>query len=91
VPTDTLRRVVLFLHGSLAFGRRGLTIMRITFLRLRTVREILIIIMLHLVNRITMHLLNPLLLLNAHGDELLNSSTFRLGVVVNLKGLKLLR
>jgi hypothetical protein len=41
VPTDTLRHVLLFLHGSLAFRRRGLRIMRITFLR--RVREILLL------------------------------------------------
>jgi hypothetical protein len=84
--------VVLFLHGSFALplGRRSLIIMRITFLSLRRVREILLLIMLHVVDRITMRLLNPLLLLNAHGDELLNSSAFSLGVVINLKSLKFL-
>jgi hypothetical protein len=92
VPTDTLRCVILFLHGSftLPLGRRSLRVMRITFLRLRRVREILLI-MLHVVDRITMRLLNPLLLLNAHGDELFNSPAFRLGVVINLKGIKFLR
>jgi hypothetical protein len=55
VPTDTLRHVVLFLHGSFSvpLGRRSLIIMRITFLRLGGVREILRIIMLHVVDRIT--------------------------------------
>jgi hypothetical protein len=93
VPIDTLRHVVLFLHGSFALplGRRSLIVMRIIFLRLRRVREILIIIILRVVDRISTRLLNLLLLLNAHGDELLNSSAFRLGVVVNLKSLKFLR
>jgi hypothetical protein len=92
VPTDTLRHVVVFLHGSFALplGGRSLIVMRITFLRLRRVREILLIIMLHMVDRITTRLLNPLLLLNAHDDELLNSPAFRLGVIVNLKSLKFL-
>jgi hypothetical protein len=73
VRTDTLRHVVLFLHGifALLLGRRSIIVMRITFLRPRRVREILIII-LHVVDRIIMRLLNPLLL-NAHGNELLNS------------------
>jgi hypothetical protein len=53
VLTDTLRGVVLFRHGSLAFGRRGLIIMRIIFLGQMRVREILLIIMLHVVDRIT--------------------------------------
>jgi hypothetical protein len=55
VLTNTLRHVILFLHRSFAlpFGRRGLRIMRITFLRLRRVRKILLIIMLHVVDRIT--------------------------------------
>jgi hypothetical protein len=93
VATDALRHVVLFLHGSfiLPLGRRSLIIMRMTFLRLRRVREILLIIMFHVVNRITTRLLNPLLLLNTHDNKLLNSSAFRLGVVVNLKSLKFLR
>jgi hypothetical protein len=88
VPTDTLRHVVLFFHGSFALplGRR-LIVIRITFLRLMRVREILIIIMVHMVDRITMRLLNHLLLLNAHGNELFNSPAFRLGVVFNLKSL----
>jgi hypothetical protein len=92
VPTDTLRYVVLFLHGSFALPlrRRSLIVMTITFLRLTRVREILLIIMLHVVDRITMCLLDPLLLLNAHGNELLNSPAFRLGVVVNIKSLKFL-
>jgi hypothetical protein len=78
MPTDTLRHVVLFLHGSFALplGRRSLISMRITFLRLRRVRKNLLLIMLHVVDRIT--------------TRLLNFSTFRLGVVVNLKSLKLL-
>jgi hypothetical protein len=90
VPTDTLRHVVMFLHGSFALRRRSLIVMRIDFLRLRRVREILLLIMLHVVDRMTTRLLNPLLLLNAHSNELLNSLTFRLGVVVNLKRLKFL-
>jgi hypothetical protein len=93
MPTDTLRHVILFLHGSFVspLGRRSLIVMRITFLRLWRVREILLLIMLHVVDKITMRLFNPLLLLNTHDDELLNSPAFRLGVVVNLKGLKFLR
>jgi hypothetical protein len=73
VRTDTLRHVVLFLHGifALLLGRRSLIVMRITFLRPRRVREILLIILLHVVDRIITRLLNPLLL-NAHGNELLN-------------------
>jgi hypothetical protein len=55
MPTNTLRHVVLFLHESFALplGRRSLIVMRITFLRLRRVREILLLIMLHVVDRIT--------------------------------------
>jgi hypothetical protein len=55
VPTNTLRHVVLFLHGSFALplGRRSLRVMRITFLRLRKVREILPIIVLRVVDKIT--------------------------------------
>jgi hypothetical protein len=55
VPTNTLRHVVLFLHGSfvLPLGRRSLRVMRITFLRLRKVREILPIIVLRVVDKIT--------------------------------------
>jgi hypothetical protein len=55
VPINTLRHVILFFHGSFAlpFGRRGLRIMRLTFLRLRSVREILLLIVLHVVDRIT--------------------------------------
>jgi hypothetical protein len=46
----------MFLHGSfvLLLGRRGLRIMRITFLRLRRVREILLHMVLHVVDGITM-------------------------------------
>jgi hypothetical protein len=65
--------------------------MRIIFLGLMRVREILLIIMLHVVDRITTRLLNPLILLNTYDNELLNSLAFRLGVVVNLIGLKFLR
>jgi hypothetical protein len=92
VPTDTLSHVVLFLHGSFALplGRRSLMIMIITFLRLRGVGEILLIIMLHVVDKITTRILNSLLFLNAHSNELLNSPVFRLGVIVNLKSLKFL-
>jgi hypothetical protein len=92
VPTDTLRHVVLFFYGSFALplGRRSLRVMRITFLRLRRVRKILLIIMLHVVDRITTRLLNPLLLMYAHDDEFFNSLAFRLGVIVNLKSLKFL-
>jgi hypothetical protein len=46
--------------------------------------------MLHMVDKITTCILNSLLLMNAHSNELLNSSVFRLGVVVNLKILKFL-
>jgi hypothetical protein len=82
----------MFLHGSfvLPIGK-SLIVMRITFFRLRRVREILLIITFHVVDRIITRLLNPLLLLNTHGDELLNSLAFKLGVVVNLKCLKFLR
>jgi hypothetical protein len=92
VPTDTLRHVVLFLHGSFALPlrRRSLMIMRITSFRLRGVGEIFLLIMLHVIDKITTRILNSLLLLNAHSNELLNTPVFRLGVVVNLKGLKLL-
>jgi hypothetical protein len=62
--------------------------MRITFFGLRGVGEILLLIMLHVVDRITMCILNSLLLLNAHSNELLNSSVFRLRVIGNLKSLK---
>jgi hypothetical protein len=65
-------------------------IMRITSFRQRGVGEIFLLIMLHMVDKITTRILNSLLLLNAHSNELLNSSVFRLGVVVNLKGLKFL-
>jgi hypothetical protein len=44
MPTDTLRHVVLFLHGSFALERRSLIVMRIAFLRLRRDREILFLI-----------------------------------------------
>jgi hypothetical protein len=56
MPTNTLRHVILFLHGSFALllGRRGLKILRITFLRLRKVREILLLMVLHVVDRITL-------------------------------------
>jgi hypothetical protein len=81
----------MLLHGSFALPlrrRRSIIVIRITFFRLRRVREILLIIMLHVVDRITTRLLNLLLLLlNAHGNELLNFPDFRLGVVVNLKTL----
>jgi hypothetical protein len=60
----------MFLHGSFSLGRRSLIVMKMTFLRLRGVGEILL--MLHVVDRITTRILNPLLLLNAHGNELLN-------------------
>jgi hypothetical protein len=91
VPTDSLRHVVMFFHESFALPLRiSFIVMRIIFLRLKRVREILLI-MLHVVDRITMRLLNPLLLLNAHGNELLNSPAFRLRVVVTLKSLKFLR
>jgi hypothetical protein len=63
-------------------------IMRITFLRLRGVGEILLLIMLHVVDRLTTCILNSLILLNAHGNELVNFLVFRLRVVVNLKDLK---
>jgi hypothetical protein len=63
--------------------------MRITSLRLRGVGKILLLIMLHMVDKITTCILNSLLL-NAHSNELLNFPIFRLGVVVNLKGLKFL-
>jgi hypothetical protein len=80
----------MFLHGSFALPlrRRGLMIMIITFLRLKGVGEILLLIMLHMVDKITTHILNSLLLLNTHSNELLNSLVFRLRVVVNLKSLK---
>jgi hypothetical protein len=65
-------------------------VMRITSLKLRGVGEILLLIMLHVVDKLTTHILNSPLLLNAHSNELLNSSVFRLGVVVNLKSLKFL-
>jgi predicted component of type VI protein secretion system len=92
VPTDTFRHVVMFLHESFALPLRRISLMvtRITSLRLRGVREILLLIMLHMVDKITMRILNYLLLLNAHSNELFNSLVFRLGVVVNLKGLKFL-
>jgi hypothetical protein len=92
VPTDTLRNVVLFLNGSftLPLRRRSLMIMRITFLRLRGVGEILLLLMLHVGDEITTCILNSLLLLNAYSNELLNSLVFRLGVVFNLKSLKFL-
>jgi hypothetical protein len=64
--------------------------MRITSLRLRGVGEILLIIMLHVVDKITTRILNSLILLHAHSNELLNSPVFRLGVIVNLKSLKFL-
>jgi hypothetical protein len=59
--------VVLFLHGSFALPlkRRSLMVMIITSLRLRRVREILLLIMLHMVDKIITHILNSLLLLNA--------------------------
>jgi hypothetical protein len=81
--------MVMFLHGSFALPlrRRSLMVVRIASLRLRGVGEILLI-MLHMVDKITTCILNSLLLLNAHSNELLNSSVFRLGVVVNLKSLK---
>jgi hypothetical protein len=94
VPTDTLRHVVLFLHGSFALPlrRRRLMVMRIIFFGLRGVGEILLlIIMLHVVDKITTRILNSLLLLNAHSSELINSSVFRLRVIGNLKSLKFLR
>jgi hypothetical protein len=55
VPTDTFRHVVMFLHGSFALPlrRRSLMVMRITSLRLRGVGEILLLIMLHVVDKIT--------------------------------------
>jgi hypothetical protein len=92
VPTDTLRHVVMFLHGSfvLALRRRSLMIMRITSFKLREVGEILLLIMLHVIDKISTRILNSLLLLNAHSNDLLNSSVFRVGVVVNLKSLKFL-
>jgi hypothetical protein len=82
----------MFLHESLALPlrRRSIMVMRITFLRLRGVGEILLLIMLHMIDKIIMHILNSLLLLNAHSNELLNFSVFRLRVVVNLKSLKFL-
>jgi hypothetical protein len=90
VPTDTLSHVVLFLYGSFALPlrRRSLMVMRITSLRLRGVGEILLLIMLHVIDKITTCILNSLLLLNSHSNELFNSLVFRLGVVVNLKSLK---
>jgi hypothetical protein len=93
MPINTLRHGILFLHGrfTLCLGRRGLRIMRITLLRLRRVRVILLLMVLHVVGGITTCLLNLLLLLNTHSYELLNTPAFRLGVVVNLKNLKLLR
>jgi hypothetical protein len=83
----------MFLHGSFALplGRRSLRVMGITFLRLGRVREIFLLIVLHMVDRITMQLLDPFLLLKAHSNELLNTLAFRLGVIVNLKSLKFLR
>jgi hypothetical protein len=62
-PTDTFRHVVLFLYGSFALPlrRRSLMVMRITSLRQRGVGEILLII-LHMVDRITTCILNSLLL-----------------------------
>jgi hypothetical protein len=91
VPTYTFRHVVLFLHGSFALPlKRSLMVMRITSLRLRGVGENLLLIMLHMVDKIITRILNSLLLLNAHSNELLNFSVFRLRVVVNLKGLKFL-
>jgi hypothetical protein len=93
MPTDTLRHVVLFLHGSFALPlrRRRLMVMRITFFGLRGVGEILLLIMLHVVDKITTRIINSLLLLNAHSSELINSSVFRLRVIGNLKSLKFLR
>jgi hypothetical protein len=90
VPTDTLRNVVLFLNGSftLPLRRRSLMIMRITFLKLRGVGEILLLLMLHVSDEITTCILNSLLLLNAYSNDLINSLVFRLGVVFNLKSLK---
>jgi hypothetical protein len=93
LPTDILSHVILFLHGSFALPlrRRSLIIMRITSFGLRGVGEIfLLLIMLHVVDKITTRILNSLLLLNAHSNELLNTPVFRLGVVVNLKGFKFL-
>jgi hypothetical protein len=65
--------------------------MRIILLRLRRARVILLLMVLHVVARITTCILNPLLLLNTHSYELLNTPAFRLGVIVNLKSLRLLR
>jgi hypothetical protein len=75
VHTDTLRHVVLLLHGSFALPlrRRSLMIMRITSLRLKELEKILLLIMLHVVDKINMRILNSLLLLNTHSNELLNS------------------
>jgi hypothetical protein len=70
--------------------RRSLIIMRIPSFGLRGVGEIFLLIMLHVVDKITTHILNSLILLNAHSNELLNTPVFRLGIVVNLKGLKFL-
>jgi hypothetical protein len=83
--------MVMFLHGSFALPLRriSLMVMRITSLRLRGVGEILLI-MLHMVDKITTCILNSLLLMNAQSNEFLNSSVFRLRVVVNLKILKFL-
>jgi hypothetical protein len=89
VATNTLRHVILFLHRSFALGRRSLIVMKMTFLILRGVEEILLIIMFHVVDKITTCILNSLLL-NAHDNELLNSLVFRMRVVVNLKSLRFL-
>jgi hypothetical protein len=92
MSTDNFKHMVLFLYGSfvLLLKRRNLMVMRITFSRLREIGEILFIIMLHELDKITAHIFNFLLLLNAHSNKLLNFSVFMLRVVVNLKSLKFL-
>jgi hypothetical protein len=92
MSTDNFKHMVLFLYGSfvLLLKRRNLMVMRITFSRLREIGEILLIIMLHELDKITAHIFNFLLLLNAHSNKLLNFSVFMLRVVVNLKSLKFL-
>jgi hypothetical protein len=56
MPTNTLRHVIMFLHGSFALPhrRRSLRIMIITFVRLRRVEVILLLMVLHMVDRIIM-------------------------------------